>query len=83
MVLLSRLEILTLTPFVLVLAVSPLSLVKNPMILLAIVALVFTLGMPKLMENSMCFLTTAFLGQYLDLYQLTHSCSGSGNARRI
>ncbi|KAJ6000112.1 hypothetical protein N7481_000521 [Penicillium waksmanii] len=31
--------------------VSPLSLVKNPMILLAIVALVFTLGMPKLMEN--------------------------------
>ncbi|CAI7659351.1 unnamed protein product [Penicillium pancosmium] len=30
---------------------SPLSLVKNPMILLAIVALVFTLGMPKLMEN--------------------------------
>lgn len=34
--------------------VSPLSLVKNPMILLAIVALGITLGMPKLMENSMC-----------------------------
>lgn len=33
--------------------VSPLSLVKNPMILLAIVALALTLGMPKLMENSM------------------------------
>ncbi|KAJ5929392.1 hypothetical protein N7454_007240 [Penicillium verhagenii] len=30
---------------------SPMSLVKNPMILLAIVALAFTLGMPKLMEN--------------------------------
>lgn len=34
--------------------VSPLSLVKNPMILLAVVALGFTLGMPKLMENSTC-----------------------------
>lgn len=32
--------------------VSPMSLVKNPMILLAIVALGFTLGVPKLMENS-------------------------------
>jgi hypothetical protein len=32
--------------------VSPLSLVKNPMILLAIVALGITFGMPKLMENS-------------------------------
>ncbi|KAK5951154.1 hypothetical protein OHC33_007907 [Knufia fluminis] len=30
---------------------SPLSLLKNPMILLAIVALAFTFGMPKLMEN--------------------------------
>ncbi|KAJ5653515.1 hypothetical protein N7490_000518 [Penicillium lividum] len=30
---------------------SPLSLFKNPMILLAIVALGFTLGMPKLMES--------------------------------
>ncbi|KAF9883025.1 hypothetical protein FE257_004308 [Aspergillus nanangensis] len=30
---------------------SPLSLFKNPMILLAIVALGFTFGMPKLMEN--------------------------------
>ncbi|KAJ5238701.1 hypothetical protein N7468_003320 [Penicillium chermesinum] len=30
---------------------SPLSLVKNPMILMAIVALGFTFGMPKLMEN--------------------------------
>jgi len=30
---------------------SPLSLLKNPMILLALVALAFTLGMPKLMEN--------------------------------
>lgn len=34
--------------------VSPLSLVKNPMILMAIVALALTLGMPKLMENSTC-----------------------------
>jgi len=33
--------------------VSPLSLVKNPMILLALVALGFMFGMPKLMENSM------------------------------
>jgi hypothetical protein len=32
--------------------VSPLSLLKNPMILLALVALGFTFGMPKLMENS-------------------------------
>ncbi|KAL2863466.1 uncharacterized protein BJX67DRAFT_257178 [Aspergillus lucknowensis] len=30
---------------------SPLSLLKNPMILLALVALAFTFGMPKLMEN--------------------------------
>ncbi|RDW93206.1 uncharacterized protein DSM5745_00528 [Aspergillus mulundensis] len=30
---------------------SPLSLFKNPMILLALVALGFTVGMPKLMEN--------------------------------
>ncbi|KAL4789369.1 hypothetical protein BDV19DRAFT_26319 [Aspergillus venezuelensis] len=30
---------------------SPLSLFKNPMILLALVALAFTFGMPKLMEN--------------------------------
>ncbi|KAI9933361.1 hypothetical protein ASPWEDRAFT_53134 [Aspergillus wentii DTO 134E9] len=30
---------------------SPLSLFKNPMILLAVVALGFTFGMPKLMEN--------------------------------
>lgn len=30
---------------------SPLSLLKNPMILLAVVALAFTFGMPKLMEN--------------------------------
>ena len=33
-------------------SVSPLSLLKNPMILLAVVALGFTFGMPKLMENS-------------------------------
>lgn len=32
--------------------VSPLALFKNPMILLALVALGFTFGMPKLMENS-------------------------------
>ncbi|KAJ5495589.1 hypothetical protein N7539_000705 [Penicillium diatomitis] len=30
---------------------SPLSLLKNPMILMAVVALVLTFGMPKLMEN--------------------------------
>ncbi|KAE8335580.1 hypothetical protein BDV24DRAFT_6405 [Aspergillus arachidicola] len=35
-----------------ILLVSPLSLFKNPMILLALVALGFTFGMPKLMENS-------------------------------
>lgn len=34
-------------------AVSPLSLVKNPMVLLAIVALGLMFAMPKLMENSM------------------------------
>ena len=32
-------------------AFSPLSLLKNPMILLAVVALAFTFGMPKLLEN--------------------------------
>lgn len=32
-------------------AFNPLSLLKNPMILLGIVALAFTFGMPKLMEN--------------------------------
>lgn len=32
-------------------AFSPMSLLKNPMILMAIVALAFTFGMPKLMEN--------------------------------
>lgn len=36
--------------------VSPLSLLKNPMILMAVVALVLTFGMPKLMENSTFFL---------------------------
>lgn len=41
-------------------SVSPLSLVKNPMILLAIAALGITLGMPKLMENSTC-LSSLFL----------------------
>ncbi|KAJ9622557.1 hypothetical protein H2204_011476 [Knufia peltigerae] len=30
---------------------NPLSLLKNPMILMGVVALVFTFGMPKLMEN--------------------------------
>ncbi|KAH0840592.1 hypothetical protein FOPE_05989 [Fonsecaea pedrosoi] len=30
---------------------NPLSLLKNPMILMAVVALAFTFGMPKLMEN--------------------------------
>jgi hypothetical protein len=32
--------------------VSPLSLFKNPMILLAVFALAATIGMPKLLENS-------------------------------
>lgn len=32
--------------------VSPLSLFKNPMILLAVFALAVTFGMPKLLENS-------------------------------
>ena len=36
--------------------VSPLTLLKNPMILLALVAMVFAFGMPKLMQNSMSFL---------------------------
>lgn len=30
---------------------NPMSLLKNPMILMAVVALAFTFGMPKLMEN--------------------------------
>lgn len=33
--------------------VSPLGLFKNPMILLSVVALGITVGMPKLLENSM------------------------------
>ncbi|OOO11685.1 Protein of unknown function DUF2012 [Aspergillus oryzae] len=40
-----------------ILLVSPLSLFKNPMILLAIVALGFTFGTPKLMENTHASLT--------------------------
>ncbi len=36
--------------------VSPLSLLKNPMILIAIVGLGFVFGMPYLMENSAPFL---------------------------
>lgn len=36
----------------LVMLVSPLSLLKNPMILIALVAMAFMFGMPKLMENS-------------------------------
>ena len=35
--------------------VSPLSLLKNPMILMAIVGLAFVFGMPYLLENSMRF----------------------------
>lgn len=61
--------------------VSPLSLVKNPMILLAIVALVFTLGMPKLMENSTCFTCFHLSPSFYPF--LANSISGSGNARRI
>lgn len=33
--------------------VSPLSLLKNPMVLIGIAALVFAFGMPKIMQNSM------------------------------
>lgn len=33
-------------------AVSPLSILKNPMILMAGVAMLMMFGMPKLMENS-------------------------------
>lgn len=36
--------------------VSPLSLLKNPMILLAVFALAVTFGMPYLIENSTFFL---------------------------
>ena len=36
--------------------VSPLSLLKNPMILIAIVGLGFVFGMPYLLENSTSFL---------------------------
>lgn len=33
--------------------VSPLSLLKNPMILIAVVGLAFVVGMPYLLDNSM------------------------------
>jgi hypothetical protein len=38
---------------VLMTTVSPLSLLKNPMILIGAAALVFAFGMPKIMQNSM------------------------------
>jgi hypothetical protein len=47
-----------------VVPVSPLSLFKNPMILLALVALGFTFGMPKLMENSKSFHCYWFLPKH-------------------
>lgn len=37
---------------ILILQVSPTSLLKNPMILIGIVAMALMFGMPKLMENS-------------------------------
>lgn len=37
-------------------AVSPLDLLKNPMILIAVVGLAFVIGMPYLMDNSMFYL---------------------------
>lgn len=36
-------------------SVSPLDLMKNPMLILAVVALGITFGMPYLMENSTLF----------------------------
>lgn len=55
--------------------VSPLSLLKNPMILIAVVGLAFVVGMPYIMDSSM-FLTLKPLRQHLDIvmhaYMLTH-----------
>lgn len=63
--------------------VSPLSLVKNPMILMAIVALVFTLGMPKLMENSM-YLNYIGIpsGLLTDILQWTRKCEPNSSSSR-
>lgn len=39
--------------------VSPLSILKNPMILMAGVGMLMMFGMPKLMENSTSFTSTS------------------------
>lgn len=36
-------------------AVSPLTLLKNPMILMGLVAMIVTVGLPKLLDNSKLF----------------------------
>lgn len=56
--------------------VSPLALLKNPMILLALVAMVFMFGMPKLMQNS----ASSCLSMWCCLLTMT---SGPRNARGI
>lgn len=43
-------------------AVSPLSFLKNPMILMAVVSMGLMFGMPKLMENSMLLVTFYSVG---------------------
>ena len=69
--------------------VSPLALFKNPMILLALVALGFTFGMPKLMENSKFNIITISLRDAIMDVFIAHTCpylylsSGSRDACRI
>ena len=47
--------------------VSPLDLLKNPMILIAVVGLAFVVGMPYLMDNSM-FLLSLSVVLFLSLF---------------
>ena len=73
------------------LIVSPLGLFKNPMILLSIVALGITVGMPKLLENSTCYYyyyyyfrpSFAIHPMLTQANQRAFFYSGPGNARGV
>lgn len=53
--------------------VSPLDLLKNPMILIAVVGLGFVVGMPYLMDSSMFF---CFFSPLLSLLLFIDGCGG-------
>jgi hypothetical protein len=61
--------------------VSPLSILKNPMILMAGVAMLMMFGMPKLMENSTSPITISLTPQNTN--DILTQTSGPRNPRRI